>query len=57
MEATTSSLLALTASDLMARQMIDAHIHRTIVVHGNQKSIGIVSSTDLLAAVAYAEDD
>jgi len=38
----------------LARMMIDAHIHRIIVVDEEQKPIGIVSSTDLLAALAYA---
>jgi CBS domain-containing protein len=38
----------------LARMMIDAHIHRVIVVDPEQKPIGIVSSTDILAAVAYA---
>jgi len=41
----------------LARQMIDAHIHRIIVVDEGQRPIGIVSSTDVLAAVAYAEKD
>jgi CBS domain-containing protein len=41
----------------MARQMIDAHIHRVIVVDEQQRPLGIVSSTDILAAVAYAEND
>src|SRR5205085_270105 len=40
----------------LARQMIDAHIHRVIVVDEQQRPIGIVASTDVLAAVAYAED-
>jgi CBS domain-containing protein len=40
----------------LARRMIDAHIHRLIVVDAQQKPLGIVSSTDLLAALAYAED-
>jgi len=39
----------------VARQMLDAHIHRVIVVDKAQHPIGIVSSTDILAAVAYAE--
>lgn len=38
----------------LARMMIDAHIHRVIVVDEGRKPIGIVSSTDLLAAMAYA---
>jgi len=40
-------------SDL-ARIMTDAHIHRVIVVDENNRPAGIVSSTDILAAVAYA---
>jgi CBS domain-containing protein len=40
----------------LARLMIDAHIHRIIVVEEERKPVGIVSSTDILAAVAYAED-
>lgn len=36
----------------LARMMIDAHIHRVIVVDEERKPIGIVSSTDLLAALA-----
>lgn len=38
----------------LARRMVDAHIHRVIVVDGQHRPIGIVSSTDILAAVAYA---
>jgi CBS-domain-containing membrane protein len=36
----------------LARTMIDAHIHRVIVVDGQRRPIGIVSGTDVLAAVA-----
>jgi CBS domain-containing protein len=39
----------------LARRMIDAHIHRVIVVDDNQKPVGVVSSTDVLAAVAYSD--
>ncbi|MBM3995906.1 MAG: CBS domain-containing protein [Planctomycetes bacterium] len=40
----------------LARLMIDAHIHRVIVVERTtQRPIGIVSSTDILAALARAE--
>ncbi len=39
----------------LARMMIDAHIHRVIVVDEEQKPVGVVSSTDLLAALAYAD--
>jgi CBS-domain-containing membrane protein len=39
----------------IARMMVDAHIHRVIVVDGLRHPVGIVSSTDVLAAVAYAD--
>jgi CBS-domain-containing membrane protein len=39
----------------LARMMIDAHIHRVIVVDVQRRPMGVVSSTDILAAVAYAE--
>jgi len=38
----------------LARQMVDAHIHRVIVVDAENRPIGIVTSTDLVAALAYA---
>jgi CBS domain-containing protein len=38
----------------LARKMLDAHIHRVIVLDDKGHPIGIVSSTDILAAVAYA---
>jgi CBS domain-containing protein len=37
----------------LARTMINAHIHRVIVVDDQRKPIGIVSSTDILANLAY----
>lgn len=39
----------------IARKMIDAHIHRVIVVDAVHHPIGVVSSTDILAAVAMAD--
>jgi predicted transcriptional regulator len=36
----------------LARMMIDAHIHRVIVVDAERKPMGIVATTDILAAVA-----
>jgi CBS domain-containing protein len=39
----------------LARMMIDAHIHRLVVVDDQLRPLGIVSSTDLLAALAYAD--
>lgn len=38
----------------LSRQMLDAHIHRVIVVDEQRRPIGVISSTDILAAVAYA---
>jgi CBS domain-containing protein len=38
----------------LARFMIDAHVHRIIVAEEDGRPLGIVSSTDILAAVAYA---
>jgi CBS domain-containing protein len=38
----------------LARLMMDAHIHRIIVVDEQRRPIGIVSGTDLFAALAYA---
>lgn len=40
----------------IARMMLDAHIHRVIVVDEYDRPIGIVSSTDVLAAVAQADE-
>lgn len=36
----------------LARMMVDAHIHRIIVVDEDNSPLGIVTSTDLLGAVA-----
>jgi CBS domain-containing membrane protein len=41
----------------LARQMLDAHIHRVIIVDVDNRPVGIVSSTDLLAALARLEDE
>jgi len=40
----------------LARMMVDAHIHRVIVIDSQRRPIGIVSSTDVLAAVARAAE-
>jgi CBS domain-containing protein len=40
----------------LARMMMEAHIHRIIVVDDGQRPVGIVSSIDILAALARAED-
>jgi CBS domain-containing membrane protein len=39
----------------LARQMLDAHIHRVIIVDVDNRPVGIVSSTDILAALAREE--
>jgi CBS-domain-containing membrane protein len=39
----------------LARVMLDGHIHRVGVVDGHNRLVGIISSTDVLAAVAYAD--
>jgi CBS-domain-containing membrane protein len=39
----------------LAQRMLDAHIHRLIVVDPDRKPIGVVSTTDILAAVAFAQ--
>jgi CBS domain-containing protein len=36
----------------LAQMMVDAHIHRVIVVDAEERPVGIVSTTDILAAVA-----
>lgn len=37
----------------LARTMLDAHIHRVVVIDLARRPVGIVSSTDILAAVAH----
>jgi CBS domain-containing protein len=39
----------------LARMMIDAGVHRVFVVDEQSRPVGIVSSTDIMAAVAYAD--
>jgi CBS domain-containing membrane protein len=36
----------------VARCLLDAHLHRVIVVNDHDQPVGVVTSTDLLAAVA-----
>ena len=38
----------------LAQRMLDAHIHRVVVVDAVRRPLGVVSSTDILAAVAQA---
>ena len=53
---TSDPVVALPTASLseLARSMIDAHVHRVIVAGKDGRPVGIVSSTDILAAVAYA---
>jgi CBS domain-containing protein len=46
------TIIPSTPIDALARKMRDAHIHRLIVVDREGKPIGVVSSTDLMAAMA-----
>jgi CBS domain-containing protein len=46
-----------TAIRTLAQMMVDAHIHRIIVADEQQRPVGVVSSTDVLAAVACANGD
>jgi CBS domain-containing protein len=39
----------------LAQKMLDGHIHRVIVVNDREQPVGVVSSTDILAAVAFAD--
>jgi CBS domain-containing protein len=40
----------------LARMMIDAHIHRVIVIDNESHPLGVVSSANLLAAIAYTAE-
>jgi CBS domain containing-hemolysin-like protein len=46
-----------TSVRVLARMMIDAHIHRLIVVDEERRPVGVVSSTDLLGAMAYSDGE
>ena len=41
---------------VLAKMMLNAHIHRVVVVDERAQPIGIVSTTDILAAVARARN-
>jgi len=41
----------------LAQKMVDAHIHRVVVVDAAERPIGIITGTDVLAAVAFARDE
>jgi predicted transcriptional regulator len=44
-----------TAITELARAMLDADIHRLLITDQEGRPVGIVTSTDILAALAYAE--
>jgi CBS-domain-containing membrane protein len=51
----TADLVTVAAEMLLgelAQHMLDAHIHRVVVVDEDRRPVGVVSSTDILAAVA-----
>jgi CBS domain-containing protein len=41
----------------LARMMVDAHVHRVIVVDEGHRPVGVVSTTDVLAALARADPE
>lgn len=41
----------------LARWMLNAHIHRVVILDCQQRPVGIVTSSDILAAVARGEDE
>jgi predicted transcriptional regulator len=43
-----------TSIGAMAQMMADAHIHRVLVVGDQDRPLGIVTSTDILAAIGRA---
>jgi CBS domain-containing protein len=55
MSADVVTVAATTPIHELARRMIDAHIHRLFVVDSARRPIGVVTTTDVVAAVAYAE--
>lgn len=38
----------------LARRMLDAHVHRLVVLDNERHPVGVVSSIDIVSAVAYA---
>jgi predicted transcriptional regulator len=40
----------------LARRMVDAHIHRIVVTDDDNTPVGIVTSTDILGAVARSAE-
>jgi len=56
MTADPVTVIQATPVQKLAQMMLDAHIHRLIVVDRQHRPIGIVSSTDVLAAVARADN-
>jgi CBS-domain-containing membrane protein len=41
----------------LAQMMVDAHVHRLIIVDEQRRPLGIVSTTDIVTAMARAEAD
>jgi CBS domain-containing protein len=54
----TTDLVTATAQTRLgdlAHSMLDAHIHRVIVLDAERRPVGVVTSTDLLGALAGSE--
>jgi predicted transcriptional regulator len=56
MTADPVTVVSTTPVQKLAQMMLDAHIHRLIVVDRQQRPIGIISSTDILACVARSDN-
>jgi CBS-domain-containing membrane protein len=41
----------------LAQMMVDAHVHRLVIVDDQRRPLGIISTTDIVAAIARAEQD
>jgi len=41
----------------VARRMLDSHVHRLVVLDERHRPVGLVTTTDLLAALAYGIGD
>ena len=54
MTADPVTVVSTTPVQKLAKMMLDAHIHRLIVVDRQQHPVGIITSTDILAALARA---
>jgi CBS domain-containing protein len=56
MTADPVTVLPGTSIRILARMIVDAHMHRVIVVDGEHRPMGIVTTGDIMGALADAED-